>query len=732
MAGDLDDDQTVSDVTAELGPLTREANIKLGETRRILTARPSVAAIHSLEPGWQELQDTAEEATRDLTRRATQVTRLLAELDKLDARWDATQKAAVAAQAPQPVLDRISQIQTLIATTRTATVQRQSEVLALQAKGASLAARAADTLDQLNNAGQRATSQLLIRDSQPVWSGGFWSSAIAAVTTQGSETLRNQFVDLGTYAAAEPEQFVLHALLFVFLIVVMWLARRKLSRFTKDEPEMAKAAEVFNAPIATALLIATFIGYWLYTDPPQLLPRLLVVLGIVPTLLVVRRLIERHLDALLYALTGFFLLEQIRTIVAVSAPIARLVFVLEIAFGIVFLTRFYFTSKPDPDKVWTESRTWRALHIFSVIGLVLGSLVLIANLVGYQGLSTLVGSAMLLGAYLALLLYAVTRVAQGLVLGLFHIRPLTYLAMVRQHRRLLTDRIMIGLDLAAAMLWLYGMLHSVGFWQLATKNFGDLLDSNLSIGSFSISLGKILGFVTAILIATWTARVVTFFLDEEIYPKVNLARGLPYVISTMLRYAIIFIGVVIALASLGIDMTKFTILAGAFSVGLGFGMQNIVNNFVSGIIVLFERPVKVGDVVQFGDVIGRVERIGIRASVIRASNGAEIIIPNGTLIANNVTNWTFSNRTRRIDVPIQAVFAADPEQVKKLLLEVATRFKDVAETPAPQALLTALGPDALTFELRIWTDAGSDWATLKSDLTSAATEALRAAAIAFK
>jgi small-conductance mechanosensitive channel len=363
---------------------------------------------------------------------------------------------------------------------------------------------------------------------------------------------------------------------------------------------------------------------------------------------------------------------------------------------------------------------------------VLGVLVLIANLVGYQGLSTLVGSAMLRGAYLALLLYAVTRVAQGLLLGAFHVRPLTYLSMVRQHRRLLTDRITLLLNLAAAALWIYFMLSSVGFWQVTSKNLGDLLDADLSVGSFAISLGRVLSFAVALLLASWTSRLVTFVLDEEVYPKVNLARGIPYVISTMLRYAILLIGIVIGLASLGIDMTKFTILAGAFSVGLGFGMQNIVNNFVSGLIVLFERPIKVGDVVQFGDLIGRVERIGIRASIIRAGNGAEVIIPNGTLIANNVTNWTLSNKSRRVDVPIQAALTADPEQVKKLLIEVAGRFPGVAETPAPQALMTMLGPDALTFELRIWTDAASDWPSLKSDLTSAASEDLRKAGIAFK
>jgi potassium efflux system protein len=732
MSSDLDDDDTVTEVAADLVPLTRDSNNHFNEVRRTLAARPSVAAIHALEPSWVETARNATEITKELTRRAAQLTRLLAELDRMDQTWDQTLKAAQAAQAPQTILDRINQISDLISKTRSATAARQTEVLTLQSKAVSLGSRANDTLDQLDTASQRATSQLLTRDSLPVWSGGFWSSAIAAVTTQGSESLRSQFSDLAGFLTTEPEQAGLHLFLFITLVVIMLVARKRVRSYFKDEPETAKAAEIFNAPIATAFLMACFLGYWLYTDPPQLLPRLLALISIIPILLVVRRLIERHLYPILYALTAFDLLEQTRNIVSISAPIARLIFVLEIFCGVIFLAWLYLSSRALPAREWTLKRTWRVLHVVAGLGLVLGVLVLIANLVGYQGLSTLVGSSMLRGAYLALLLYAVTRVAQGLVLGAFHVRPFTYLSMVRQHRLLLTDRITFILNLAAAAFWIYAMLRSVGFWQVASKNIADLLDADLRVGSFAISLGKILSFAIALLLASWASRLVTFVLDEEVYPNVNLARGIPYVISTMLRYAILCIGIVIGLASLGIDMTKFTILAGAFSVGLGFGMQNIVNNFVSGLIVLFERPIKVGDVVQFGDIIGRVERIGIRASIIRAGNGAEIIIPNGTLISNNVTNWTLSSKSRRVDVPIQAALAADPEQVKKLLIDVAGRFPGVAETPAPQALMTMLGPDALTFELRIWTDAASDWASLKSDLTSAASEELRKAGIAFK
>jgi hypothetical protein len=149
-----------------------------------------------------------------------------------------------------------------------------------------------------------------------------------------------------------------------------------------------------------------------------------------------------------------------------------------------------------------------------------------------------------------------------------------------------------------------------------------------------------------------------------VYSRVKLAPGLHYSISKMVNYVILLIGFFIAIATLGFDLTRLTILVSAFGVGLGFGLQNIINNFVSGLILLFERPIKVGDVVQLGGNEGVVKHIGIRASIVRVTNGSEIIVPNGSLISETVTNWTFSDRLRRIDLSLAVACPADARQVK--------------------------------------------------------------------
>jgi len=197
-----------------------------------------------------------------------------------------------------------------------------------------------------------------------------------------------------------------------------------------------------------------------------------------------------------------------------------------------------------------------------------------------------------------------------------------------------------------------------------------------------------------------------------------------------LHYIILLAGFFVAIAALGVDMTKFTVLAGALGVGIGFGLQNIVNNFVSGLVLLFERPVNVGDVVQVQNEIGVIRRIGIRASIIRLFNSSELIVPNGQLISDKVTNWTLSNRQRRIELKVGVAYGSDPKRVIALLTEVAGAHPLAAKNPAPQTLMTDFGADSLNFEVRIWTDEYEQWVQIKSDVAVAIADALAEAKMA--
>jgi small-conductance mechanosensitive channel len=199
----------------------------------------------------------------------------------------------------------------------------------------------------------------------------------------------------------------------------------------------------------------------------------------------------------------------------------------------------------------------------------------------------------------------------------------------------------------------------------------------------------------------------------------------------MVRYTLLFFGFLFALAATGIELSKLTVVAGGLGVGIGFGLQNIVNNFVSGLVLLFERPLKVGDAVQLQgiDVWGEIRRIGIRASVIRTFDGAEVIVPNGQLISEAVTNWTFSDRRRRVEVAVGVEYGTDAQRVLDLLLQVAGSNERVLAAPPPLALFVGFGASSLDFLLRAWVADFDEGYTTRSDLTVAIQRALAEADI---
>jgi small-conductance mechanosensitive channel len=157
------------------------------------------------------------------------------------------------------------------------------------------------------------------------------------------------------------------------------------------------------------------------------------------------------------------------------------------------------------------------------------------------------------------------------------------------------------------------------------------------------------------------------------------------------------------LQTVGIDLSTLTILAGALGIGIGFGLQNITNNLVSGIIILFERPIKVGDRIEVGKVSGDVVKISMRSTTILTNDNISIIVPNSDFISSTVINWSHVDRNIRLNIPVGVAYKEDPKKVKKLLLEVVSDNEGVLKEPKPDVLFNEFGDSALVFNLRVWT-----------------------------
>lgn len=391
-----------------------------------------------------------------------------------------------------------------------------------------------------------------------------------------------------------------------------------------------------------------------------------------------------------------------------GAPyISRPIFLLEMIAALVFFWWFYrnrLSEMPPPDDVKND-RFYQASRVLLIVSLPFFGISALANFFGYMSLAQYLGDGILRALYTALILYAVVRVVDGLIVFALRFRPLTKLKMVRDYTTEIQQKTERLTRIAAIISWIYLTLEYFALRQTVTDYIWNALTAKLNVGSASISVWDVFLFVFVIWAAFKISRLIRFVLQEDVFPRVSLAPGLPYAISTILTYAILLVGTFFAISIAGFDLTRVTVLVSAFGVGIGFGLQNIFNNFISGLILLFERPIKVGDeiLVNANGASGTVKRIGIRASRIRMWDNSEVILPNSLLISERVTNWSRSIRRRGIEIPVNVPHGTDTEIVISLLKEIAAKNPRVTESPEPQVLLFDVVTPLLNFRLRVWT-----------------------------
>jgi small-conductance mechanosensitive channel len=256
-----------------------------------------------------------------------------------------------------------------------------------------------------------------------------------------------------------------------------------------------------------------------------------------------------------------------------------------------------------------------------------------------------------------------------------------------------------------------------------------LLATRWKLGMVTISPGSILVFGVTLWLSVLLSRLISFFLQGDVFPRLGLGRGVPEIITMMIRYGLITGGFLLAVAAAGVELGQFAIIAGALGVGIGFGLQNIVSNFISGLILMFERPIRVNDTIQVGNLLGQVRHIGVRGSILRTAEGADVIVPNANLISGEVVNWTLSDALRRMEIQVGVAYGTDPARVLALLEQTALAHPEVLRVPAPQPLFIRFGESSLDFSLRFWTDLFDDWVRVQSEVAVRVHGALRDAGI---
>jgi len=224
-----------------------------------------------------------------------------------------------------------------------------------------------------------------------------------------------------------------------------------------------------------------------------------------------------------------------------------------------------------------------------------------------------------------------------------------------------------------------------------------------SAGNAPVTTWTLLSLVILILLLFVLTGHLKKWIVTRLLSQSNVDLGVRLAIGAIVRYIVIAIGLIIIFQSVGIDLSTLTIVAGALGVGVGFGLQNITNNLVSGFILLIERPIKVGDRIEVGPVTGDVVNISLRSTTVVTNDNIAIIVPNSEFVSNSVTNWSYTDRNVRFNFPVGVSYRSDPELVRRLLIQVAGQHPGVLKDPKADALLQEFGDSSLNFTLRVWT-----------------------------
>jgi small-conductance mechanosensitive channel len=248
-----------------------------------------------------------------------------------------------------------------------------------------------------------------------------------------------------------------------------------------------------------------------------------------------------------------------------------------------------------------------------------------------------------------------------------------------------------------------------------------------SLGESTLTVQTLIILLFSLFLLFYLSSKLKKLLVNKIFPRYGLAHGISQAIAAIIRYIILILGLIVIIQASGIDLSALGILMGALGVGIGFGLQNITNNFISGVVILFERPIKVGDRVEVvGDISGDIVKISARATTIITNDNIAVVVPNSDFINSTVINWSLNDRNVRFNFPVGVAYKEDPARIRQLLIEVAKANPGIHDNPAPDVLFDEFGDSSLNFILRVWTSEYSNKPkVLKSQLYYAIFEKFR-------
>jgi len=631
---------------------------------------------------------------------------LLDEVNVNKKTWELTLQNAASKEAPVEIIENVREITEDFIKLKKVINEENNNFLKLESKINLQILNTEDVIDELIALKNSKVYHLFYLRHEPLWKISFKTPTHHKAENIGSESLGENISGIRQFVKNNEHALYLFFISIVLIALLIRYLRRYFIQYPFDEADgdLQKAKDIMMSHSWSSIFFLSLLAAKLFlTATPRLFDDILLFLLLVATLPLAQPYIHKRYKKICYIVIIFYLMDAAKTYVWFSSPQYRLYLLAEAL--LVIGTTYYFTYpylktlKIDIGKFGLQLiRISPLLYILSAISI-------ISNLLGYTNLTDLSLKICTQGSILIVIFFGTLLIAKGISTSIIHgnySRMVTYSASKKSARHLKSLQI---LRVIAIICWGIIFLKLIDVLRPLTNSLNDMLAEPYRLGTITLTIGAILTFVIILGASYLITRFITYIFDQADTGPLKifrLSKGVPAAISLVIRYFIIAFGVVLALSSLGIDLSKFNLMAGALGLGIGFGLQTVISNFVSGLILVFERPILPGDTVEVNNLLGTVNRIGVRSSSISTFDGAEVVVPNNNLIANDLINWTLSNRSKRVEVLVGTSYDADPNQVLKILFNAATENSSVLKTPPPQALFSEFGDSSLNFRLRFW------------------------------
>ncbi|MBL0030428.1 MAG: mechanosensitive ion channel [Rhodanobacteraceae bacterium] len=682
-----------------------------------------IRRLESLERHWRFLSRDLERWRSDVQ---AAIQPLSADTEALAARqlnWQATLTAHTGADTPWTT--RARQVLARLDAAQRAIAKPGAALLRLSQSAGTVGNEIAAGLDRARQQIRLHDRDLMRLDSTPLW------AAHHSGTHANSQEIARQGLAIeSAFAEDYDDRFrrnrnVMTLSMLLLLPLLIWISRRTRARARREHVADATLA-VLSRPFAAWIVlyaIASLIYNW---DGPVIRHQATLLIAWLPVLRLLPSIVRRAIGPWAWISAVFYALNFAASLFAIDPLTYRYALA---ALSTLLIVSLLWLARRHRRHVEVSSASTRTVWLLCGSA-VLAAVALVANGVGSMALATVLLDGLLDATYLAVALAAVAAVVHALSDTVFRrgadVVPARISARAGSLKR---AAITLG-GLAMALIWLLATLNAFRILRPAYELATRVLGYRIVLGDATLSIGAVALFALSVWIALWIARTLRDLLAEDLLPNMALPRGVAHSVSTLSYYALICIGLLVALAIAGFQLSQLALVFGALGVGIGLGLQDVVKNFVSGLILMVERPIQPGDVVEINGVTGRVRDIGLRATRLITFEGADVVVPNGMLLSDRLTNWTLSNSSRRIEINIGVGYASDPQQVLTLLRHVAAQTEGLIAEPAPAALFVGFGASSLDFTLRAWTREESDWVAIRSQMGLSVLQALRVAGIA--